>query len=565
MGTPLSLAHPWIWKYIVDDVVAARRPERLIPAVGVMLGLHFLGSALGALRGNLLERLGHRFVQDLREELHSRLQAQSLGYLHERRSGDVVARIVGDVDVLQEVAVSGTETVLSNAYSFVIVAISLLVLSPLLGAMTLAPILVVWLLVRVFNVRVKRLYRAARDRLGDVSAGLQENLQGAVVVRAFAREDAERERFGALTADYRGLQDRATDARTLFLPMTQFVGFLSNAVAIGVGAWLVLEGRFSVGGLVAYRGYWWQLYSPVQSLAQINDLYQRGAAAAGRVMELLQSEPALVDRPGAREVSRIRGSIRFEGVHFAYGERPVLAGLDLEILPGEIVGIVGESGAGKSTLVNLISRFYDPQAGRVLIDGSDVRDLAQRSLRRHIGLVLQDTLLFSGTVRENVSYGRPEATLQEIREAARQANALQFIESDLPHGWDTLVGERGVKLSGGQRQRISIARTFLVNPEILVLDEATSAVEPESERLIQQALERLTEGRTALVISHRLSLVRGADRILVMDAGRIVEQGSHAELLARSGAYAAMYRLQVGAGTEAPAVREAAEGSDGAP
>jgi len=546
LATPLSLVHPWVWKYVVDEVVAKGRPDRLLPALGVMVAAHFAGAVLNAVRGNLLEKAGQRFVQDLRNEVYAKLQAQSLRYLHERRTGDLVSRAVGDIDVLQEVAINGTESIVSNAYSFLIVAGSLVVLSPTLGFITIAPILVVWVLVRLFNARIKQLYRAARDRLGDVSARLQENLTGLVVIKAFARERAEAARFRAATEEYRQVQVRAVNARTVFFPMVQFVGFISNVLAVGVGAWLILQGRFTVGGLVAYRGYWWQLYSPVQQLAQINDLIQRGAAAGGRVFELLDEEVSVADAPDAGELKDVKGRVTFEGVRFSYRDRPVLRGIDLDVAPGEAIGLVGSSGAGKSTLLNLIPRFWDPQEGRVLVDGQDVRQVTQASLRAHIGMVLQETFLFSGTVLENVRYARPNATLEEARAAAQAANALEFIEAELPQGWETEIGERGVKLSGGQRQRISIARAFLANPEILILDEATSAVEPESEWLIQQALERLMRGRTTFIISHRLSIIRGADRIIALDEGRIVEQGTHAELLARGGLYAEMYRLQMG-------------------
>jgi len=313
-----------------------------------------------------------------------------------------------------------------------------------------------------------------------------------------------------------------------------------------VGAWLILQGRFTVGGLVAYRGYWWQLYAPIQQLAQINDLIQRGAAAGGRVFELLDAGLTVADAPGAPELRDVRGRVTWEGVSFSYRDRPILHDINLDVRPGEVVAFVGSSGAGKSTLLNLIPRFWDPTAGRVLVDGTDVRAVTQRSLRGHIAMVLQETFLFSGSVLENLVYGRPDATLEEVRAAARAANALDFIEGELPNGWDTQIGERGVKLSGGQRQRISIARAFLADPEILILDEATSAVEPESEWIIQQALERLMRGRTTFIVSHRLSMVRGADRIIVLEQGRMVEEGGHDALLARGGLYAEMYQLQMG-------------------
>ena len=554
VATPASLVHPWVWKYIVDDVVTAQRPDRLLPALGVMFGVHLAGSVLNAFRSNLLEKVGQCFVRDLRQAVYGRIQQQSLAFLHEHRSGDLVSRTMSDVDVLQEVVLNGTDSVLHNAYSFLLVAGSLIAMSPVLGLITVAPILMVGVLVRFFNLRVKQLYRAGRDRLGDVSARLQENLLGLVVVKAFAREGHEAQRFGDATEAYRRVQCRAINARTTCFPLVQFIGFMSNILAVGVGAWLILQGRFSVGGLVAYRGYWWQLFAPVQQLAQINDLIQRGAAAGSRVFELLDAPLSVADAPNARELGRVEGRVTWEHVSFAYGDRPVLEDVSLDVPPGTVVAFVGSSGAGKSTLLNLAPRFWDPQQGVVRVDGEDVRCVTQGSLRRQIGMVLQETFLFNGTVRDNVAYGRPEATSEELRAAAGAANALDFIERELPAGWDTQIGERGVKLSGGQKQRLSIARAFLSDPRILILDEATSAVEPESEWLIQQALERLMRGRTTFLISHRLSMVRSADRIVVLDGGRIVEQGSHVELLACGGMYAEMYRLQMGhlAGSVAP-------------
>lgn len=545
ISAPAGLFHPLVWKYIVDTVIGQRRYGMLLPAIGVMLSVQALGSLLGAVRSNLLEKVGQRFVQQLRNQLYAKLQAQSLTYLHDRRTGDLVSRVMSDVDVLQEVAVQGTDAILANFLNFVIVAGILIALNWQLGLLTLGPILLVGVLVRAFNVRVKRLYRAARDRLGDVSARLQENLLGAVVIKAFAREPTEARRFHEATEAYRQVQVQAINARTVFFPAVQFVGFLSNVLAIGYGAYLVIQGRFTVGGLVAYRGYWWPLFSPVQQLAQINDMIQRAVAAGSRVFEVLDAPEAIQDATGAVDLEEVRGGIVFAGVEFAYRDRPVLYGIDLAIAPGERIALVGPSGAGKSTLLNLIPRFYDPQVGAVRLDGHDLRAVTQRSLRAHIGMVLQETFLFNGTVLDNLRYGRPEATIEDVRAASRAANAEEFIDG-LPQGWETEIGERGVRLSGGQRQRIAIARAFLADPEILLLDEATAAVEPESEWIIQQALERLMEGRTTVIISHRLSMVRGADRIVALDAGRIVEQGSHDALLAAGGLYAHMYRLQIG-------------------
>lgn len=545
LAVPLTLFHPLVWMFITDEVALKGRLHLLPAALGVMIGVHFLGTALSALHRNLLEKVGQRFVVDLRLAVYDKLQRQSVSFHHENRSGDLLSRAMNDIDAMQQAVIQGIDQVLSAFLRFAVVVTAIVAIHPVVGAVTLIPLAVVFLLVRVFNHRVKALYRRVRDRLGDVSAQLQENLMGHLVVKAFAREDETIERFRSANDHYLREQDRAINARTVFLPGVQFIGFLSSVVMIGLGAWFVVRGTFSIGGLVAYRGYWWQLYSPVDTLATVNELLQRAVAAGSRVFELLDTEESIQDAPDAVALQTVRGEIEFENVTFAYGDEPVLHHVSLSIPAGKTVAFVGSSGAGKTTMLHLVPRFYDPQAGAVKIDGRDVRTLQQRSLRRHMAMVLQETMLFSGTVADNIRFANPAATDEEVREAARMANAHEFIER-LPDGYDTPVGERGVKLSGGQRQRIAIARAFLADPRILILDEATSAVEPESEWIIQQTLERLMRGRTTLITSHRLSMVRQADLIVALDGGRIVETGTHDQLMVRRGLYYDMYTLQVG-------------------
>lgn len=545
LAIPLTLFHPLVWMFITDEVALNGKIELLLPALGVMIGVHLLGVALSALHRNLLEKVGQRFVVDLRLAVYEKLQRQSVAYFHENRTGDLLSRAMNDIDAMQQAIIQGIDQVLSAFLRFIVVVTAVLSIQPLVGTMTLIPLVIVFFLVRIFNRYVKSLYRSVRDRLGDVSAQLQENLAGQLVVKAFAQESQVMDSFRATNRTYIERQDKAVNARTVFLPSVQFIGFLSSVVMIGMGAWFVVQGTFTIGGLVAYRGYWWQLYSPVDTLATVNELLQRAVAAGSRVFELLDADESVADAPDAVALEHVRGDLEFDRIRFAYGEETVLHDVSLTVPAGQTVAFVGPSGAGKTTMLHLVPRFFDPMAGAVRVDGHDLRSVQQRSLRRHMAMVLQETVLFSGTIADNIRFARPDATDEEVREAAAMANAHEFIER-LPDGYETAVGERGMKLSGGQRQRISIARAFLADPRILVLDEATSAVEPESEWIIQQTLERLMKGRTTLITSHRLSMVRHADVIVALDGGRIVEMGSHDELMARRGLYHEMYTLQVG-------------------
>lgn len=549
LATPAQMFPPLVWKYVVDEVILKRKVEHLLPAMLVMLAVHLVGMGLSAARTYLLGVAGQRFVADLRNRLHAKLMRQSVRYHHDRKSGDLMARVIGDVDTLQEVVINGVDNILGNALSLIWVAGIIVWLNWKVGTLTLLPLAVVAVMVWFFNLRVKGLYRAIRDRLGDLSAKLQENLLGVLIIKAFAREAYEQERFQQVNAEFIATSLKGVKVRSVYFPGVMTVGFLSNVAMIGAGAYFVLRGEFTIGGLVAYRGYWWQLFAPVFSLAQVNEMIQRAIAAASRVFEVLDAPEEVTDAPGAIALDTVQGHIRFDRVHFAYNpERPVLQDVSFEVLPGQRIGIVGPSGTGKTTILNLMLRLYDPQEGVIHLDGYDLRRLQQQAFRRHLALVTQEPFLFNDTVRHNILFGRLDATDEEIETAARLANAHDFIV-DLPQGYDTLVGERGVKLSGGQKQRICIARAFLANPKVLLLDEATASVEPESEALIQAALERLMQGRTTVIVTHRLSLVRDCDRILVIDEGRVIETGKHEQLLENGGWYARMYRLQMEGGT----------------
>jgi ABC-type multidrug transport system fused ATPase/permease subunit len=551
IATPCQLFHPLVWKFVVDTVIVGRHPEWLLPALGVMLVVHVSGAALSAARAYLLGVAGQNFIFDLRNRIYRKLQGQSLAYFHRHRAGDLISRTMSDVDVLQDLVIEGIDNILGSALSFLFVAGVIVMLNWMVGLVTLIPLLVVGSLIFKFNIRVKQLYRSIRERLADVTAKLHENIAGMVVIKSFARDAYETERFREENRVYRDASLKGVMVRSLYFPAVLSMGFVSNVIMLGLGGLFVLQGRFSLGGLVAYRGYWWQLFSPIQTLARVNDMYQRAIAAATRVFEVLDAPESVPDCEGAREVPVVEGRVEFRDVSFAYDERhSTLRDIALRIEPGQTIGIAGPSGSGKSTLLNLLLRFYDPTAGAVLLDGQDLRELRQDSFRRHIGVVAQEPFLFHLSVAENLRYGKADATEEELWRALGEANARDFVAA-LPQGLATILGERGVKLSGGQRQRLCIARAFLANPRVLLLDEATAAVEPESEVLIQTALQRLMQGRTTIVVSHRLSMVRGADRILVIDDGHIAEDGRHEELMQRDSWYARMYRLQM---QEAPAL-----------
>ena len=543
----LELAPPLVWKVVVDDVVFRRQWAKLWPAV-VALTLIQAGSAvLSAVRTQLLESVGQRFVFDLRNTLYDRLSHQSLAYFNEARTGDLLSRASSDVDAVQEVVIRGTDSILANFLRLAGVSVIFCALNLKLGLATLLPILLVGVFLKLFNRRVKGVYKQAREKLGLVNAKLQDNLSGIRVIKAFAREDAEGAAFQAVNRRYLTENLDAIRLRATFFPFVRWIASFGNTITIGYGAWLILHGQFTVGGLIAYRGYGRYFFGPIDDLTQINDTVQRGVAAGNRIFSVLDAPQSVTDAPGAQALPPVRGEIVFDHVAFRYraDTRPVLDDLCLRVEPGQTAALVGESGAGKSTLFALLSRFWDPDTGRVLVDGHDLRDVTQSSLRRQMASVQQETFLFAASVAENVRYACPDATDAEVEAAARSANAHGFI-SELPDGYQTLVGERGVKLSGGQRQRISVARAFLADPRILLLDEATSAVEPESERVIQEAIERLMRGRTTILAAHRLSTVRSADVIFVFEAGRLVEQGDHGALMRLGGRYARMVEQQQG-------------------
>lgn len=546
LGIAAELYPPLVWKFVVDHVVARGEVAGLVPPLLVMVGTYAAAALLSGLRTNVMEKTGQAFVFDLRNAVHRKLQAQSLAYFGEHRTGDLMSRVTSDIDTIQDVVIRGTDSVVANGLRLIGVAVIFLSLQWELGLVCLVPIAVLAVALRLFNRRVKDVYRATRARLGDIGSVLQDNISGIRVIKAFAREREEQADFEQATERYRRAQVAAVNTRTTFFPAARFIANWGQILMLGFGAYLIIQGRFTVGGLVAYRGYGRYFFGPIDDLMDINDTVQRAAAAWGRVLEILDTPESVTDAPDSRPLHNAVGEVCFERVTFAYQPgHSVLRDISFAARLGRMLAVVGPSGSGKSTLLHLIPRFWDVTDGQVLVDGLDVRDLTQHSLRRCMALVQQDTFLFNDTILNNIRYGRPNAARDDVEEAARMANAHDFI-MEMREGYSTVVGERGVKLSGGQRQRISIARAFLADPRILLLDEATSAVEPESEWLIQAALERLMAGRTTIIVSHRMSMIRDADEILVLDQGQVVERGDHACLMNQNGLYARMVNLQQG-------------------
>ncbi|MGA3067035.1 MAG: ABC transporter ATP-binding protein [Tepidisphaeraceae bacterium] len=562
ISMPGELFPAFIWRYVVDDLIIKHTGG--IDPVGSWISLHgritdlfqlllsalvwlFAVYALSLVASTfstvILQRAAQKFVFTLRNQVYHKLQTQSLGYLQRQRSGDLISRAMGDVDELQNFVVNSIDLIVGDGGLWLATVAVVLYMSWQVAGSSLAPLLIVYIMLRYFNAKVKPIYAAARQAAGDVTTRLQENLSGVTVIKIFGREEQEARRFQAATQAYYNQQLRAITARNLFFPFSYAVGFFSNIFMIGVGGYLLLRhphGSFTVGTLLMFRAYWWRLFGPVQTLARVNDLTQRARAAGARVFEVLDAPEELPDAPDAVAVEHVHGAMQLRDVTFRYpADSPdkiqpaVLHNVNVRIDPGQTVALCGPSGSGKSTVLNLLLRFYDPAEGQVLLDGRDIRSVKRTSFRRHFALVQQESFLFNDSVLDNIRYGHSEATMEQVIAAANAANAHEFI-AKLPNGYDTKVGERGVRLSGGQKQRISIARAFLANPTLLLLDEPTSSVEPDSESTIIAALDRLMAGRTTVLTSHRPSLVGQADLVYVLEDGRITDHGAPRVLVERN-------------------------------
>jgi ABC-type multidrug transport system fused ATPase/permease subunit len=539
-ATAVSLAPPYLVGRAVDEV---RRGDThlLVWLVVAFVAAGVLGIVFSYAQTYFTGWTGERMLADLRNNLFRHLQRLSLGFYERNRAGVIISRLTNDVEALDQLVTDGVSSLVQNTLTLVGTAVLLFFLDwrLALASMTVMPLMT--LATAWFRKRSGRAYRSVRETLGLVTATLAEDIAGMRVLQSFTREDAAQENFRRIADDYRVSNMRTVVLSGLYFPFVDFLSSAATAVVLGYGGWLAYHGEVSIGILVAFLGYLSNFFDPVQQLSQLYNTFLSAVAALDKITDVLDEDPEVLDAPGAAELDEIAGHVAFEHVHFAYGRGPeVLHGIDLDVPAGTTVALVGHTGAGKSTIAKLLARFYDPTDGRITIDGTDLRAVTQQSLRRQLGIVPQEGFLFAGTVAENIAFGRPGATHDQIVDAAQAVGADEFIDR-LEQGFDTQLGERGSRLSLGQRQLVAFARALLADPRILILDEATSSVDIGTERKIERALRRLLEARTAFIIAHRLSTIRDADLIVVLEHGVIVEQGTHDELLARQGLYLSLY------------------------
>ncbi len=541
-----DLVTPAALGWTVDRGLGSRRMDLVLLYSLLLIALAGMRSLAGFFQGYVQNLAGQSVVRDLRHQLYARLQDLPVSFYRSMPTGQIMSRLTSDVEAVQEFIAWGLLFLAGGLLSFTGTLVILLVINWKLSLGVMIPIVPLAVTVFLFDRRIGPAWEGVREQMGRLTTVLQEAISGVRVVKAFARESYETQRFGTQNEAYRGksMYRAGVEARS-FPTMDLFMG-LCFVMLAWHGGRLVMRGEVSMGTFFAYQWYLWGVIWPVRMMGWLLSIMRQALAATPRLLEILDAPITIADVPDAVELPPVRGEVRFENVWFAFPDEPermVLKGLDLVVEPGQTVAILGGTGSGKSSVINLIPRFNDVVQGSVSIDGYDVRQVRLDSLRRQIGIVPQETFLFSATVRENIAFGRPDATQEEIEAVARLAQAHDFIMA-LPKGYDTRVGERGIGLSGGQKQRIALARALLMDPAILILDEATSSVDTETEYEIQQALEQVMATRTSIVIAQRLSTVKTADKVVVLKDGRVAEEGAHAELLARGGEYTRIYNLQ---------------------
>jgi ABC-type multidrug transport system fused ATPase/permease subunit len=541
LATATALAPPYLSKYAIDEGIAQHDLNKLWWIVGAFLIAGLLNWGLTYAQTYLTGWVGERILADLRNRLFDHLQDLSLGFYERNRAGVIISRLTNDVEAIDQLVTDGVTSLVQNTLTLIGTAILLFILDWRLALATLVVIPFMSVATAIFRTRSARAYSQVRERLGLVTATLAEDIAGMRMVQAFTREDANIRNFRNVAERYRESNMQTVVLNGLYFPFVDLLSTVALAVVLGYGGHLYFQNAVTLGTLFAFMLYVQNFFDPVQQLSQLYGTFLSATAALDKIVDVLDRDPEVVDAPRAEALPRVEGNVRFDDVRFGYGDGPeVLHGLELDVRAGTTVALVGHTGAGKSTIAKLLARFYDPREGRITIDGHDLRDVTQASLRRQLGIVPQEGFLFAGTVSENIAFGRLDARPDEIVRAAETIGAHDFILR-LEDGYETQLQERGTRLSLGQRQLVALARALLADPRILILDEATSSVDIGTERKIEEALRTLLAGRTAFVIAHRLSTIRDADLIVVLEHGRVVEQGSHDELMRERGLYTSLY------------------------
>jgi ATP-binding cassette subfamily B multidrug efflux pump len=555
-----NLYAPQLLRQIIDDGITKKDMQVVWVAAGILVGVALIRAVFNFLQGYWSEVTSQGVAYELRNAIFRKLQGLSFSYHDQAQTGKLMTRMTSDVEMVRMFAGNGLLQLISAVILLIGTLVILFSMNVGLTLVFLAMIPPIGVIFGLFIRKMNPFSKTIQEKLGLLNTILQENLAGVRVVKAFAREEYEKNRFDERNIDY---YDQNIKLLTLFTTFFPMIFFIANLGVVGVVWWgglQVMGAKMSLGSLVAFISYQGFFLMPIFMLGFIGSSLSRAEASAGRIFEVLDAQSDVADKPGCITLPPIQGNLRFENVTFRYigGEQDVIHDLSFEVLPNQTVAILGATGSGKSSIINLIPRFYDVTAGRVVVDGNDVKDVSIESLRSQIGIVLQETTLFSGTIRENIAYGRPDASLEDVIAAAKVAHADEFIQ-EIPSGYDAVVGERGIGLSGGQKQRIAIARALLMNPRILIMDDSTSSVDVETEYQIQQALEKLRQGRTTFIIAQRISTIRNADLILLMDQGKLVGKGKHADLLDCCELYAEILETQFGDHAElVAAVEEAA-------
>ncbi|MCM3272929.1 ABC transporter ATP-binding protein [Paenibacillus elgii] len=535
---------PQFTKVVIDQLIPNRRYDALLEIGSCIVGAALLLGVFRFCSSYMMTLVSQRAILRLRNKLYRHTLSLDLKFFERNRTGDLMTRLTGDVNQLQELVSADTLSIAADFFAFIAVCGYLLYVDWELALLLMGTFPFLFYTSRFFSGRIKPAYRTVRQSSAELSNHLQDTLSGIRMIKSFANEHEEAQRFAGWSEQNRNATVAASRLSALFSPIIDVLNSIGMALVLLFGAWQAMRGWLTVGDIVAFLAYLRLLQGPIRSFSRMVSRIQQSAAAYERIHEVLMTLPEIRNKDNAVALPAIRGDIFFDDVDFAYEANvPVLQNFHLRIRANQVTALVGSSGSGKSTVAHLIARLYDVQKGVIFIDGHPLDEVTLESLRRQIGIVSQDVILLNGTIRDNIAYGKPDASPEEIEAAARAANAQEFIEA-FPDGYDTLIGERGVKLSGGQKQRLSIARALLKNPRLIILDEATAALDTESEQLIQKALSRLLPGRTCLVIAHRLSTIQHADRIVVLEKGQVVETGTHEALLRRSGRYKTLYDMQ---------------------